>query len=432
MSLRTAPAPSVRLVLPSLADVAAGLTTLAVLVVFLVSAKVLQWAGLPYATPGGSALAKFHPATFLSLAALAVTALAVGPGRLVAWLALQRPGLVAFGFAIVLLLFQVVAVQKLPVSAVADTFVMPLALFIAISALADRPAGRLATMLHVLFFVNSAIGYVEYLTGFRLTPNFINGEVVTYDWRATALFGHPLSNALLTGVYLLVLTGSGGRRFDIAMRAFLVVFNIGAMAAFGGRAATVAVLGLLALRGVVAGLKLIAGARFSRRGVVSVTVALTLVGTIGTVAILAGFADSFLDRFQNDYGSAGTRIAMFHIFDGANWHDRIFAPDLGQITANQHRLGLAIAIESFVVAFLAYYGVVTTVLFFAGVVAFSAEIVRSSGRAALLPLVYYFAVSSTSTGIANKTIDLAMITAMLLLLLDRRFLPEGPKGSVAC
>ena len=59
------------------------------------------------------------------------------------------------------------------------------------------------------------MGYFEYFTGLRLTPNFQGGEIITYDWRATALFGHPLSNALLTGTYLLVITGAGGRRFGM-------------------------------------------------------------------------------------------------------------------------------------------------------------------------------------------------------------------------
>jgi hypothetical protein len=432
MSLRAIGEPRFRVALPSLSDLAAAMTTLAVLVLFLVSSKVLQWIGLPYSVSGGSALAKFHPATFLSLAALALTAASVGPGRLLASAAIGRPGLVAFAFAILLLFFQAVVVQKLPLSAIADTFVMPLALFLSIISLSDRAGGRLATWLHVIFFANSAIGYFEYVTGLRLTPYYQGAEIITYDWRATALFGHPLSNALMTGVYLLVLSGRGGRRFDIGLRAFLIVFNLGAMAAFGGRAATVVALGLLGARAAFAGLSVLAGQRFSRRAVLVVTVAVTLVGTLGTLAILGGFLDSFLDRFQNDYGSADTRVAMFHVFDGTNWHDYLFAPDLKHIAANQQRLDLAIAIESFIVAFFAYYGAVTTILFFSGLFAFSAEIVRAVGVSALLPLGYYFTVSSTSTGIANKTIDLAMITAMLLLFLGRRFLPSAPGALRPC
>ena len=409
-----APAP---IRLPGAAELASLVTILAVLVLFLVSPKVLQWIGLPYATSGGSALAKFHPATFLSLLALMLWALAIGPGRLLARSAVLRPGLVAFAFAILLLSFQVIAVQKLPVSAIADTFVLPLALFVSLTALQRSANRRLATTLHILFFANSAIGYFEYFTGLRLTPYFQGNEIITYDWRSTALFGHPLSNALLTGAYLLVLSGPAGRRFDTPLRAFLIVFNLGAMAGFGGRAATVVVLALLALRGIVALLSAVAGRRFARRDLVTIAVAATLLGTFGTLIVMSGFLDSFLDRFQNDHGSAGTRIAMFHVFDGGTWFDFIFAPDLTHIMANQQRLGLSIAIESFVVAFVAYYGLATTVLFFAGLAAFSGEILRATSAAALLPLGYYFAVSSTSTGIANKSIDFAMLMVMLLILL---------------
>lgn len=434
MSLQASAQPGrlLPLPLPRLAWLAGATTALAVLVLFLVSAKVLQWLGLPYSTSGGSALSKFHPATFLALAALLLSAAAAGPGRFVARSVVDRPGLVAFAFAILLLLFQAVIVQKLPVSAIVDTFMLPFALFLAICALSDRAGSRLALLLHIVFFANSAIGYLEYTTGFRLTPYYMGSEVITYDWRATALFGHPLSNALITGAYLLVLAGGGGKRFDVRLTAFLLVFHLGALAAFGGRAATIVVLVLLALRGAVASLGILAGRRMSRRAVITVAVVATLVATFGTLAVLGGFLDSFLDRFQDDHGSANTRVAMFHVFDGTSWHDMIFAPDLDHIAANQRRLDLAIAIESFIVAFFAYYGAVTMVLFFAGLFAFCTEIIRVTGAPAVLPLAYFFIVSSTSTGIANKTIDLGMLTAMLLLFLTPRFLPPARKRDLPC
>lgn len=432
MSYGTAAQPSRVLPVPSLATLAAAMTALAVLTLFLVSSKVLQWLGLPYATSGGSALAKFHPATFLAIAALLLAAAAAGFGRFTARAAIERPGLVAFAFAILLLLFQAVIIQKLPLSAIVDTFMLPLALFLAICALSDRTGSRLALALHVVFFANSAIGYLEYTTGFRLTPYYMGSEVITYDWRATALFGHPLSNALITGAYLLVLANGGGKRFDVRLMAFLLVFHLGALAAFGGRAATIVVLALLALRGGVASLGILAGRPVSRRAVITVAVVATLVATLGTLAVLGGFLDSFLDRFQDDHGSANTRIAMFHVFDGTSWHDMVFAPDLNHIAANQRRLDLAIAIESFIVAFFAYYGAVTMILFFAGLLAFCAEIVRVTGASAIMPIAYFFIVSSTSTGIANKTVDLGMLTAMLLLFLTPRFLPAARRQARPC
>lgn len=432
MSYSAAAQPSRTLAVPSIATLAAATTALAVLTLFLVSSKVLQWLGLPYATSGGSALAKFHPATFLAIAALLLSAAAAGFSRFTARAAIERPGLVAFAFAILLLLFQAVIVQKLPVSAIVDTFVLPLALFLSICALSDRAGSRLALVLHVVFFANSAIGYIEYTTGFRLTPYYMGSEVITYDWRATALFGHPLSNALITGAYLLVLANGGGKRFDVRLTAFLLVFHLGALAAFGGRAATIVVLALLALRGAFASLGILAGRRVSRRAVITAVVVVTLIATLGTLAVLGGFLDSFLDRFQDDHGSANTRVAMFHVFDGTSWHDMIFAPDLGHIAANQRRLDLAIAIESFIVAFFAYYGAVTMVLFFAGLAAFCAETVRVTGASAIMPLAYFFIVSSTSTGIANKTVDFGMLTAMLLLFLTPRFLPAARRPNRPC
>jgi hypothetical protein len=411
---------------------ATGLTVLAIAVLFLVSAKVLQALGLPYASSGGSGLTKFHPATYLSLAALGVWVIVVGPGRMLATLALRRPGVLVFAAAITLLTFQAIVVQKLPVSAVVDTFVLPLALFISIACLRAPVMERLNIALHLFFLLNSTIGFAELLTGWRLTPHYDGGVLVTYDWRSTALFGHPLINSLATGVYLLILSGPGGRRFDLSIRAFLLIYNLGAMAAFGGRAATVVVLALLAARGALSLAKAIAGRPFRARDAFAVIVMLTLIATLGTLLVQGGILDSFIGRFEDDSGSAATRVAMFSIFDGMTLREVLFAPDLAHIASNQRRLDLAIGIESFVVAFFAYYGIVTTVLFFAGIVFFCAEIVRSVGPAALLPLGYYFLVSSSSTGIANKTIDFAIVVSMTLILLDRRFIPPVTNDRHSC
>ncbi|MCX5577115.1 VpsF family polysaccharide biosynthesis protein [Kaistia terrae] len=414
---------------------ATGLTVLAIAVLFFISSKVLQAIGLPYGSPGGSGLTKFHPATYLSLAALAVWVIAIGPGRMLAALAIRRPGILVFAAATVLLAFQTIVVQKLPVSAVVDTFVLPLALFISIAALPAPVMERLNIALHLFFLLNSTIGFAELLTSWRLTPNYEGGVLVYHDWRSTALLGHPLINSLATGVYLLILSGPGGRRFDLSIRAFLLIYSLGALAAFGGRAATVVVLALLAARGALSLAKAVAGRPFRVRNALAVIIVLTLIATLGTLLVQGGILDSFLSRFDDDSGSAATRVAMFHIFDGMALRDIFFAPDLAHVASNQRRLDLAIGIESFVVAFFAYYGIVTTVLFFVGLVFLCAEIIRTVGVPGLLPLAYFFLVSSTSTGIANKTTDMALVMTMILIGLDRRFIPaiSAPaNGRPAC
>jgi hypothetical protein len=418
--------------IPQLVSLATALTVLALIVLFFISSKVLTAAGIPYAPPGGSALTKFHPATFLTLTALGVWAIAIGPGRMLSGLASQRPGTLVFAAAIVLLTFQAAVVQKLPISAVVDTFVLPLALFVCISSLSATVTERLLVGIHLFFLLNSTLGYLEYLTPFRLTPTYQDGVIVTYDWRATALLGHPLVNALATGIYLLILTGPGGRRFDLSIRAVLCLYNLGAMVAFGGRAATVALLGLLALRAALQIARVLAGRPFRLRDAAIGILGLTALAIAGSLLVQAGALDSFLGRFEDDSGSAATRVAMFSIFDGMALRDVLFAPDLAHIASNQRRLDLAIGIESFVVAFIAYYGVVTTVLFFLGLAAFAAEIVRAVGAAALLPLAYYFVVTSTATGIANKTIDFAIVMVMIMILLDRRFIPAETDRPAAC
>lgn len=323
------------------------------------------------------------------------------------------------GFAILLLGYQAVVVQKMPASAIIDVFVLTLCIAVSLMRLDDGTLRRAGTALHVFFFVNSALGMVEYASGWRAIPFFDNGQVITFDWRSTSLLGHPLVNALITGMYAVMLAGGAGP-FRGGARAGLVLFHLTALVAFGGRSSTVAALAVIALFALLRFARILAGGRFRLRSAAAGLLVTCLVLTGGFVAANVGAADRFLARFTEDAGSAATRVTMFKLFDDFSAAEIALRPDPDVLANRQRRAGLTIGIESYIVGFILYYGAIVTVFFFAGLGAFLAEVVRFSGAAALVPIAYYLTISAGATGISVKSTDFAIAIVVTILVLGRR------------
>jgi hypothetical protein len=396
--------------------IATALTFVTVVVLFSLSSTMLNSIGVPYAAPGGNALFKFHPATYMAvLAAIFWVAADGGPAAFLDRNWRESPGTLAFLAGIVLLTFQVVAVQKTPLSQVADNFILTFLVFSALMRLEDRASHRLAFVLHALFLFNSALGYVEVIGHFRLTPLYVNGELADYDWRSTALFGHPLVNAMQTSLYIMALALGAGP-FRPLQRTALVAFHCGAMLCFGGRTGTMLTLLALSGFGAVLGVRVLLGQRFKVTTAALVIAGLTAAIVVGVLAYQGGLFDKFLSRFQDDSGSAHTRVAMLSIFRAMPLSEVLIAPNPATIHDTQLKLDLAIAIESSVVGFVAYYGGIVTGFFFLGLGCYFSEFVRRFGPKALVPLAAYCVMSAVATSIATKSIEMAMWTSTLMLL----------------
>ena len=105
-------------------------------------------------------------------------------------------------------------------------------------------AWLLGRLLHLLMFANALLALAEFALGFRLTPLDAGGVIIEGDWRASALLGHPLTNAVLTGSYLIILSLGGGRNLPWILRPVVFGISLLAMNAFGGRMALVTIAGV--------------------------------------------------------------------------------------------------------------------------------------------------------------------------------------------
>jgi uncharacterized protein YceK len=383
-----------------------------------ISAMALVALGVPYAVSGGSFLTKIHPATWFAVAAvMAAMVERGGAGRWAAEIAVDHPGVIALGAAVVLVFVHTALVQHLPLSAIIDTFVLPILVFAAIGALDPASRRPIGTALHLFFAFNAIVGLVEYFTGWRLTPMYDIDGTIIHDWRSTAILGHPLNNAFATGCWLVMTATGGGRSMPLVLRAAAMALAAAALVAFGGRVAMILAFAIVAAAGGLGGLRVLAGRRFALGDAAAMVAAVTVVAVIAIVAVDAGAADRLIQRFSDDSGSAGTRIAMFRIFTDLGWEEFLFGPPPELMIQAQRSYGITIGIESTEVAFVAFYGLIPALLLLAALGAYLVELVRATSRESLWPVAFFVVVMSASTGLSSKSTNLAFFTVMVMTMM---------------
>ena len=395
------------------------LTGLALAVTFLISPMVLYQAGLRYEEAGGGALEKIHPGSLVMLLALLLKLLAYRPVHSLYASLRDNPGLAIYVVTTAFLIGYTILVQNEAFTPLIDTFIPVIAIFLLMKDCQRLTLDRFATMLHLIFAANALLALFEYLSGARLTP-YVAGavEIGEDDWRSTALFGHPLANALLTGCYILLLASRGGAGLPTFQRAAMLVLQLGSMVAFGARASLVTMLLMLGILATLGCLRLVTGQmRLSLRflGLLAMAVPVVVAASIALAG--SGFFDRLIDRFLDDNGSASARIAMFALFEYIPVNDILFGPDPALIASLKSVEGVEAGIESFWVAFALTYGLLPSLLFFVGLFAFSINICLRIRPFSFYVFAFFFAVSSTSVSLSAKSPLFGMVVAMMFVML---------------
>ncbi len=404
------------------------LTIFAVLLLFGVSQMMLAHWGINYDTPGGSVPEKIHPGSWLLGIALALHLFArPNPFRFIDQLAGRYFGTLAFLGGWLVLLFQIIVVQKVPFTPIIDTFLLPVMVLILCAAMPDKSRAWLAAALHLLMAVNAVIGFVEVASGERLTPFYLEGVIFEGEWRATALLGHPLGNACLTASYILLIRQAGTPGLHAWMRVPQIVLQLAAMTAFGGRTALVGVIAILLAAALWQALRYAGGGVKVNIGSLAATaIALPAAAFCLMLAVEFGLFDRLIERFMDDQGSANTRLVMLDVLFAIPLNQLIIGPDQALVETLKIVEGLELGIESFWVAFALRYGLLVSAIFFVSLAVFMVEVARAGGRATLTPIVFFFAIASTSVSLSAKSPLFGMFVALLMILPAR---PPRQDGS---
>ena len=385
-------------------------------VLLSLSAMALDAMGLHYERPGGSLLGKIHPATYVILLAFLVQlGASPAPWRKFNAIIARQNGTFWFCLAGGLLLAQIVLVQHLPFSPVVDTFLLAVVLSILLMDADAAQMRRLALLLHVMFAANAALALFENITGHRLTPYVAGTFVVTHDWRATALFGHPLVNGLLTGTYIIIMSFGGLEDMKPMLRPFAMALQIAALVAFGARAATTLLVPFLLIAAWGGGQALLQGRRFPASMWLATLVLIVLAATGAGLLGYLGYFNRFAERFVNDNGSASARLSLLHIMSAVPWAQLWLAPNQRVVQGLEVLDGSRYGLESLWLSFFLTYGILVSLVFFAGLAAFCLDIIRHARKASWLVFIYFFLVATTSVSLSAKTTEFALVVAMVLV-----------------
>ena len=404
-------------------SIAGVLTAAAVVVLFLVSGLMLQAMGIAYDTSGGALWQKIHPATYVALAAV----ICLVPSRfdVVGFMddfARWHMGTMLFLGLWLLLFVHVVLVVHASIAPIVDTFLLPVMLLILLTRISEGTASNLAVFVHAAMTANALIALFEFATGARLTPLVAENITLVADWRSSALLGHPLQNALLTATYTLIMVQGGGRDLPRLLRLGVIGLQVAALIVFGGRVATLL---LLAFGGVALALQLWRAVQLRRLSSANaaIFVAAATAAVVGLVLLVGGgFFDLFLQRFAQDQGSADARLAMFDLLGQMPFSAFLFGSDPEHVATLQRLEGIEFGIESFWVAFVVFYGLVISIPFLSGLIAFLLDVNRMARAPSGWAILFFIGVCSTSLSLAGKTTAFGVFVTMLLLLL--RPLPE--------
>lgn len=395
------------------------LVFLGAVALFSLSGFALEFFGIPYNSSGGSIITKIHPATYLFGCALGLAVIAnPNPvGYLFDLMARCLGSVFLLAGSVLLWIFISRYKGDQPASFLIDSIMVAAIICMLFADMAEHTRLNIARAIHVLMVFNCCLSIFEGLSGWRLFPFVLGDTEQEWEYRATALLGHPLIGALTTGVYTIVLmTVRDVRGLASRWRLPVILLCMVAMPFIGSRVSFTIVYATAAVVVALHFVRFLHGSPVSLRRLTAVLLLLPL--SVLTVLALyqTGIFDNFINRFVDDGGSARTRFDLFKLFRDLSLPNLLTGYRMANLDTQVRLGGLYEGIENSWAGHAARYGIVITIVLWCGVAAWFTDMLRSAGRGALLPLAYIFLILSTTVGISGKT-NMMSLPALILLAL---------------
>jgi hypothetical protein len=408
---------------------------------FLLSTPALLLLGWHY-IGGGTEIEKIHPATYLLFGTFSLSL--IGDRHLrsrVIMRAVTDRALLAFTAAVIVTTAYCCLVQSASVSPFIDTFAVAILTTIIVTCVPVESLTFLRRLIDVFFLVNIVMIFWEAASHTTFFPNYLIGigspseaptdlstlEAANFLSRPTGLFGHPLSAAMLLGVYCISTLASlpaGLSRVAVA-KLVMALLAYGAIFSTASRSSsvttTVALLAYLLYSAIASGL----AGRISKASIGFALWTIVLFAPVCLVLWSIGFFDAIFYRFQFDYGSAMSRDYALTLVNRASTSDLWFGRPQPDVLGLQRGYGL-IAIEISWVNFILVGGLLTTIPLFVTYFAFLFRSMRLYCVAGIYSVsLLVFVATSTSNGIWAKDTSLAAGLAIAISFLRRDIFSPG-------
>jgi hypothetical protein len=402
----------------------------AAIVAFVISSMTLYGLGVMYDTPGGSALAKLHPATYLAVLALILEATSrPRPFAYLAALPLRFPGAALFVVNLTLIILYAALFAGEPVTPLVDSFLVAVILLTLYEDFSETERRTLRRALHVVMLANACLGILEFAFHFRLTPFVAGGRPILGDYRSTALLGHPLLNAGSTALYAAMLMLGADRTLKAPLRLALLAIQLVALIAFGGRTSLALAAIVVVFTGLHALAELVGGRRFDLRAALAAAVIAPLAAAAMAAAWFGGALAPLIERFTADRGSAQARIVIFDFFNAFSLEDILIGPDQQRLATLQNTLGVEYGIENGWLGLVFQYGALMSAFFIVGLAALIGELWRRAKSGAWVIVLIFLLQASSSASLSVKSFEFNQFAILMLAVFDRRAGKAAPGAS---
>ncbi len=390
-----------------------ALCALALTLYLTLNSFALQAIGVHYEADGGNPLIKIHPGTYLIVCAVLIHFLTRShPMRMLEQIALGSPGLCFCGFGMLIVLVFAVSLHGLSgVAYIVDTYVAPAFLAILLARAPARFLRPLFVWMLAILVANACLGIVEARLHWHVFPYVIDGVPVTEDFfRATALEGHPLRNAMLTGLAIVAVSAAP---WPIMIRFALQGPLAMGMLAFGGRTALiVAVLACASILFFEFSSRMRRAPDAAMREVWAVfALLLVAAAVLGVVFSATDFGGRIRAGDFTDSSSAA-RLQLFNVFKLIDL-EGLFAGYDSKTIDGMTRVSGLLAIENFWVFNFLFLGIVCFLLWIAALSGALAALWQRSGFAVRVTLVAFLAIASSNNSLAKKDSSLSIAFAFL-------------------
>ncbi|MFM0395712.1 VpsF family polysaccharide biosynthesis protein [Paraburkholderia phytofirmans] len=392
---------------------AARFAMLAVLCALFLSGSTLNSFGLNYSTDSTAGGFKLHPYTILT--AIAVVLLACGPRAFERCMAVRqfRTAMAGAAVTFAVLMLKAITGAGQALGFAVDTVFSAFLMAAILPFLAAGITKCLSMALMLFLLIECTIALIEVTTHVNLIP--IDTWYGQY-FRATALHGHPLNNALIL-VTVATALQAYARRWNTGL---IFLLTVCALVAFGARGALAAYL-------------LVNAGTFIRFGLRSAQRALALIA--GGAVSLAGLAWLLFSGLLGDRitqvgaydDSSQVRVQSIDILNHLNWSRLLVGIDSNQISRLMDEAKVGV-IENFAVDYLLMFGAIMAALLFYFVYRTCKEFfagVSPAGKGRLLAVLFVFVCTAlTNNSLATKTSALYLLMVGLWCVRSRFLMHE--------
>lgn len=285
------------------------------------------------------------------------------------------------------------------------TFGTPAFIWLMLCYSNSKTREHIGKSISLLILINSVVAIIEYVSGERLLPFVVSDGVRENSWRATALLGHPLDNALITGTLLVAALFSRQRK----MPSWVTIIHLAAMVAFAGRSAIIALCLFFAiyllsgLLGFISGKKVVVSPRMMGAGMLLLSATLAAVST--------GLANPFLARFTDDSGSAEIRWQGIELFLSINPTSLLFGLMPNELIYLQQAFNVP-SLEFSWISIVINFGLIIGGIIIISTAVFLRSAFRNFGSSRWFVLSYFGLVTFGSTSIASSSNLISMLIVM--------------------